>query len=301
MNKVLLGCFLLCLPFFSFGQEKPEKSEFEEIKVLEDTLAVLSFAMINDSTPVKRFASCQKFIKVLVRALKNPNSFDYPFERIRTVSILYPPDSTFRIFSWQLYVDKDDYHYYGTIQMNSPELKMYPLIDRSGEVTNPEIGVFDNDNWYGALYYNIMPYPKAKNKYLLFGYDAFQFFNKRKLVEVLTFEDGKAKFGEEVFEVEMQEGETRMVDRFVLEYGADAKVKLNYDEQLEMIIFDHLIPMGSPYPGQNVMFVPDGDIDGLYFEKGKWKFKARIFDQTMEEPPRPEPILDKKDKDLFGN
>ncbi|MCB0661817.1 MAG: hypothetical protein KDC24_03675 [Saprospiraceae bacterium] len=301
MRKVFWCCLIVAIPFFGKAQTpQPEIENLETIQTLEDTLAILSFAMVNDSTPVKRFASCQKFIKTLVQALKNENSFYYPFERIRTVSIIYPPDSTFRIFSWQLYVDINEYHYYGTIQMNEPELKMYPLIDRSGQVSNPESAILKKDNWYGALYYNVLPFPDSSGQYLLFGYDAFEFFNKRKFVDVLSFKTGEPVFGAPVFEKEVKKDETKIVDRFVLEYGSDAKVKLNYDKSLNMIVFDHLVLMASPYPDQDFMNVPDGDIDGMYYEDKIWKFKPRIYDQILEEPPRPAPVLDDNKKDIFG-
>lgn len=301
MRKVLWSCLLLAIPFLAAAQEPhPEIENLETIQTLEDTLAVLSYAMVNDSTPVKRFASCQKFIKSLVQALNNKNSFHYPFDRIKTVSILYPPDSSFRIFTWQLYVDVDEYHYYGTIQMNEPELKMFPLIDRSESVLDPEEDILKKDSWYGALYYNIVPFPDSSGQYLVFGYDAFEFFNKRKFVEVLSFENGEPVFGAPVFEKEIKKDMTKIVSRFILEYGADAKVKLNYDKSLDMIIFDHLIMMGSPYPEKEFMFVPDGDIDALYYEDKIWKFKPRIYDQVLDEPPRPAPVLDDNKKDIFG-
>ncbi|MEY3369157.1 MAG: hypothetical protein RI973_2312, partial [Bacteroidota bacterium] len=86
----------------------------------EDSLGYFGFLVINDSASENRFASCKLLIKTLVKALQVENSFHYPFEQLQTVSILYPPDSTFRIFTWQLYVDENDYRYYGAIQMNSP-------------------------------------------------------------------------------------------------------------------------------------------------------------------------------------
>lgn len=77
----------------------------------EDTLALLAYVIVNDSLPEHRYSACHKLIPMLVSALKTPNSFRFPFERLKSVSIMYPPDSSFRVFTWQLYVDKDEYRY----------------------------------------------------------------------------------------------------------------------------------------------------------------------------------------------
>ena len=300
---ILLFC---TVSLSGFAQEETPEIEKQpvktEIQLLEDTLNILGFALVNDSTPEKRFAACRKFIPTLVRALKTENSFEYPFERLNTISIQYAPDSSFRIFSWQLYVDINDYKYYGTIQMNRPELKMYPLIDRSEEMEAPFFDEVSNQNWYGSLIYNIKSFesPKGEKQYLLFGFDGYRFFNKRKLIDLMTFSgNGVPVFGAiPVFERE----DSSQVHRFILEYGSDARVKLNWNEELDMIVFDHLIETASPYPGQNFMYVPDGDLDGLKFEKGRWNYVRRIFDQVQEEAPRPEPIFNERGagKDLFG-
>lgn len=301
--KFLFAVLLVVTAFFPAPAQETQPEiplsaeNFQKIKTIEDTLVILAYAMVNDSTPDNRFASCRQFIRNFVRALKVENSFYYPFERLRTISQLHPADSTFRIFTWQVYVDTDNYHYYGTIQMNSPTLQMTPLIDRSEDVQNLLSAELTPENWYGALYYKIEEFdtPSGK-KYLLFGFDGYRFFSKRKLIDVLTFQNGNARFGAPVFETESK----NLQHRWLLEYGSDASVRLNYDDNLQMVVFDHLVETGSPYPGQGAMNIPDGDIDGLFLEKGVWKFKARVFDQTMDEAPRPMPVLDDKSKDIFG-
>ncbi|MEL6864470.1 MAG: hypothetical protein AAFP19_08630 [Bacteroidota bacterium] len=270
----------------------------------EDTLALLAFAIVNDSIADNRFAACHKFIPTLVEALKKPNSFYYPFERLRSISILYPPDSTFRIFTWQLYVDVNEYRYYGAIQMNSPELQLFPLVDRSFDMGMPDYEVLSDKKWYGALYYNLKAFdsPEGK-KYLLFGFDGHQFFNKRKLIEVLHFnEEGLPLFGAPVFASANAEESDIRKNRIVLEYTAEAAIRLNYDEQLEMVIFDHLIPMKSLIKEQGNTFVPDGSYEGYQLAEGEWKHVDKVFFEVSPEAPRPAPVLDsRKGKDLFGN
>ncbi len=266
------------------------------LKEMEDTLALLAYAVINDSLPEHRFGACREMIPRLVRALKVENSFQYPFERLKSVSIQYPQDSSFRIFTWQLYVDKDDYRYYGAIQMNSPELQIFPLIDRSFKIEDAEHAVLSPEEWYGSVYYNTLGVDSPQGKYyLLFGFDGYSFFRKRKLIDVLYFQDGKPVFGAPVF---VHEGNVRKL-RIVREYSAEVSTRCNYDDLLDLVIFDHLIEMSGPY-GEGPVNYPDGSYEAYRLEGGMWRHVDKVFDQVSDEAPRPAPILDKRTKDLFG-
>lgn len=71
------------------GVLTPENSA--KIHEIEDTLAILGFVVVNDSIEQERYAACRQLITTLVRALKIENSFRYPFERLRSMSVLAPP------------------------------------------------------------------------------------------------------------------------------------------------------------------------------------------------------------------
>lgn len=264
----------------------------------EDTLGQLAHAVVNDSVKENRLSACQEIIPRLVKALQVRNSFEYPFEQLKAISIQYPRDSSFRVFSWQLYVKEDEYRYYGAIQLNQPELKLFPLVDRSFEVQRPEQRVLSAEQWYGAVYYNIIQAEDKQGKYyLLFGFDGNELFRKRKLIDVLRFEEsGEPKFGAPVF----VHGQNKAKHRVVREYSAEVSTRLNYDESLEMIVFDHLIPRKGPY-GEGVNFYPDGSYEGYRLaEDGRWEYVEKVFNQVSDEAPRPAPIIDSKNKDLFG-
>jgi len=302
MRKIILILALSTAGFLAFGQSVPDSLALKpKIKTYEDTLGLMSFLVVNDSLPENRFASCKKLITTLVQALKIEDSFHYPFSRLHSVSILYPPDSTFRVFTWQLYVDKDDYRYFGTIQMNSPGLKLIPLIDRSFEVNDVTQEILTPDKWYGALYYNIRQFDTDEGlKYLLFGYDGYSFFNKRKLVDVLTIGNGTATFGAPVFvKQDSTLTQPQLSNRLLMEYSAEASCGMNFDETYDMVLFDHLIPMGGNY-GQGMTMVPDGSYEGYRLENARWHWLEKVFHQTQEDAPRPEPILDERGKDIFG-
>lgn len=304
MKMIFVSALFFCLLTTTLQAQKKtplSEADFQKLKLSEDTLGILGYAVVNDSLADNRFLACRGMIPALVRALKVPNSFHYKFDRLKNVSIQYPQDSSFRIFTWQLYVDKDDYRYYGAIQMNTPELKLYPLIDRSANVTDMEQEILSADKWYGAVYYNLKECKNSQGKYyLLFGFDGYQFFNKRKLIDVLTFgKDGKPVFGAPIFVNAEKDKPTRTKKRVFLEYSAASSVKLNYDEALEMIVFDHLIPMQGQY-NEGTVHVPDGSYEAYKFEKGVWKYLPTVLHAIMDEAPRPNPILDTRAKNIVG-
>lgn len=279
----------------------------ERLHAAEDTLALLAYAVVNDSVEQVRFAACRSLITTLVRALKTENSFRYRFDRLQSISILAPPDSSFRIFTWQLFVNDSTYRYYGAIQMNRPNLVLHALKDRSREIGEEAVyQQFAPENWYGALYYGLRSFDikGTGSQYLLMGFNGLEFFNKRKVVEVLSFDavTGKPVFGSPVF---MREKPLAMPEqRLVFEYSAEATVRVNWDEQYQMVLFDHLIQIPSAY-GRGFTAVPDGSYDGLKLEKnGRWKFVNKVFNDVMTEEFRPEPVLDKKQdksRDVNGN
>ena len=160
-----------------FAQEK------EDFPTLEANLVQLSTQFLKDSLQENRITAATKFDEALQLSLQQKGSFNYPFTDLETVSILYPKDSTFRVFTWQVYVDKNNYRYGGLIQMNRPDNQVFPLHDQSADIAtyDLEFDILGPSDWYGAIYFNIQEYPtKEGNKYLLFGFDGYEFFNKRK-------------------------------------------------------------------------------------------------------------------------
>lgn len=263
--------------------------ELEQLEASEDTLGVLGYSIVNDTLAEDRFIACRAFIPRLVTALKTPHSFHYPFEQLQSVSIQYPADSSFRIFTWQLMVDPGEFRYYGAIQMNTPELKLFPLRDRSFELQKElEQAAITPDQWYGNLVYRVHQFDTENGmRYLLFGFDGYDGINRRKLVDVLSFDaSGQPQLGAPVF---VSNDPTQPAkNRIVLEYASDVSVTCNYDVVQEMIVFDHLIMIAHPSTGEPVR-VPDGSYEGYRFENGRWVYVEKVFDHIYDSPPIPDP------------
>lgn len=293
LTTLTLG-LLFCLSLN--GQISSE--DLPKIEAYEDSLIVDAFLVVNDTLPSSRFTATKRLIFHLKSALKFNHSFEYKFERLKTVSIQYAPDNSFRIFTWQLMVDKQDYRYFGAIQLNTPEIQLIPLSDRSMMVEDVSMAQLDARNWYGALYYNIKQTSFAgKPAYLLFGYDAYQYRDQRKILDILQFDENKqAVFGAPIIPV----AEGHKKSRLILEYYGDSSVRLNYDEALEMIVYDHLITIPGK-DGQGPIQVSDGSYKGIKIVDNQLVYEDKLFDnQAVSEPPREAPVLNTNKKDLFG-
>jgi hypothetical protein len=294
------------------------------IQNYEDSVDVLSGLMLHDTVPESRFISCKYMIKHLVQALKVENSFQYKFPQFERISVQYPEDSSFRIFTWQLYVSAEEYRYFGAIQMNSKELKLIPLSDRSAGIPSPQKTLTTNDKWFGAIYYNIRQVDSKEfgRYYMLFGYDANSFYIRRKLIDVLQIKEGQAYFGLPVFkippdileekkkiaeynatvpvgnrvkvsdaEILAKKGDGEVISRFMVTYSAEASAILNYDEDYDLILLDNMIEAGGNYPGQGRVYVPDGSYRGFKLQDdGTWLQIEKVFNDSQETAPRPVPL-----------
>ena len=169
--------FLFALLFLipiSAAAQNLTKSGFTELKKMEDSMKPYSRRMIMEKTASERFIADSIFIRMLVRSLKTPGSFYYPFDSLITVSHIYAPDSAFRIFTWQFTRDDDYCRHRGAIQIKTADgtLKLFPLLDMSDFTNAPDDSVRTSRNWIGAIYYGmVMKTFNGKKYYTLLGFD----------------------------------------------------------------------------------------------------------------------------------
>ena len=99
--------FLILLIFSTSGRGLFSQEASFSFPKAEEELVILANKVVNDSLLEDRLTAYEAFEKALLAILENPASFDYTFEAVQSVSIQQAPDSTFRIFTWQLFVDND--------------------------------------------------------------------------------------------------------------------------------------------------------------------------------------------------
>ena len=294
----VLFTILLTFSADSFSQ-KISSADLKKLRIKEDTLKDYSYYLNTDTLQEERMVSDSVFTKTLVRALQIKNSFYYPFDSLLGISKLYAPDTSFRIFSWV--ISYDDYYYRqrGAIQLRTSDgsLKLFPLRDFSEFTDKPNDSIRTSRNWIGAMYYNIIKTQfKEKNYYTLFGFDNNSAQSSMKWIDVLTFnEKSEPVFGGPFFNYEKDSIPGKTKYRFSIEFKKDARVLVNYIEDLQMILVDHLISE-SDQPELPWTYVPDGDQEGFKWENGKWVHVNKVFTFKLEDGQAPigDPLLDSK-------
>ena len=255
--------------------------------------------MITDSLPEDRMYSDSIFTRTFVRALQVKNSFYYPFDSVFGISRIYAPDSTFRIFTWNLQFDDYYSRQKGAIQMRTKDgsLKLFPLRDVSEFTTNADDSVRTRANWIGSIYYNIIKTQHAeKNYYTLFGFDHNTVTSSKKWVEVMHFnQKNEPVFGGPFFTYENDSIVKKPKYRLSLEFKKNARILANYVPDLEMILVDHLISE-TDQPELASTMVPDGDNEGYKWENGKWVHIDKVFTLKLKdgEAPVDDPLMDSK-------
>lgn len=284
MKSYLYFIFLLISTFSSFGQRvkvsQSDSTYIDSIRNYEYQLEGLSYNIINGSDKVERITSCYYFIETLKTALQIPNSFDYDFDLLKTVSSITSEDDKFRVFTWNLLLDSGKYMYFGAIQMNNPDsLELYGLYDSSDYNRNVIYGQFDNRHWMGGLIYQIHHYRwKKKDYYITFGWDGQDAKTNRKVIDVLWFDNGgKPNFGEEIFDFDGD-----LQSRIIFDFNDRAAMLCRYDDHEEAIVFANLVPINPMMKGVYQNYVPDGTYDYLRFEKGVWRRYKMVFDDRRK-------------------
>ncbi len=263
----------------SVSAQRISPADYKFLQKKEDSLKIISMKIIRSLHPADRLAADSIFTRILVRALLTKNSFYYPFDSVITVSNLYPPDSSFRIYTWQLQINDNVIRQHGAIQMRTQDgsFKKFVLIDKSDIIPNTRDTIVDNVGWIGAVYYKIIQKGhNGRTFYTLFGFDENNMRTDKKMMDILEFVDGKPVFGNKLFVTPKNNANPTQMARFIMEYKNQAAPRLNYDPALDAVIFDELISDNGNINDKSSL-VPDGEFEGFKWINGKWVHTKNIF------------------------
>ncbi|WP_426667055.1 hypothetical protein ACPPVU_13595 [Mucilaginibacter sp. McL0603] len=275
MKKILILCLIAAaMPLWVLAQHSDDSGNTKLLITYQDSLTALGKKFINKDTEMERMNANTEFIKTLVKALKIPHSFDFPFDSVKSISIVNSPDKHFRMITWHIAFDDGSYRFYGTIQMNAGDkLQMFPLTDYSPLIKKAEDTITNNTQWFGAQYYSIIPANAGQNPYyILLGWKGNTIKSTKKVIEVLSFgSNGKPVLGLPVFD---GNGKTR--NRVVFEYTRQASMLLKYDADKQLIVFDNLVPPDAKLKSQPESYGPDLSYNGYLLKNGRWVYKENL-------------------------
>lgn len=271
----LLGVFVLHVFGFNsskvLAQNSSTKRISSKLERWQDSLQNLGHIMYQDLEEQNRLDANFKFIRTLVTALKEPHSIDFSFDSLKMISVLTSPDQKLRIYSWNVPLHDGSYLYYGTVQMRTAngDLKLIPLLDKTFEIEKPELTLLQSNNWYGAQYYEIIPY---QNYYLLLGWKGHTPAYSQRVIEVLHIQDGVAVLGAKIFD----HPDFEQHQRIIFSYAKQASMFLTFQKEEGRIVFDHLAPIEPKYVGNYQFYGPDFTFDAWELRTPKMKFFKNV-------------------------
>lgn len=210
-----------------------------------------------------------QFKKQMEFSLNEPTAFTYPFSKLRTVGKIDSPDHLVRIICWNVEQDDESQKYYAYVlklDERKGTHKIIELVDNSMMLPPRTDEVLDEKNWYGALYYAIIPVEKgSKTYYTLLGWDGNNAISNIKLIDVMYFSGNGLKLGSPMFKSGDQ-----LTKRVYMEHAEKCVMTLNWDESQQRIMFDHLSPETPTMEGFYEGYVPDMSLDAYEFTNNKW-------------------------------
>jgi hypothetical protein len=251
----------------------------DSIRNAEALLVQYADSMVRGSSDAVRRAYCALFNPMINDLLRHEITFAYPFDSLKVLSKLKSPDGKVRVYTWFLQNrSTGGYEYYGMLQRINPksgEFKVFGLMEQKHATDFAEINVFESNEWYGAVYYDIIERRvKKKTYYFLLGWHGVDRASTRKLIDVVQFDQwDNMDFGAPLFSG--QPG-PKIKYRVIFEFNANAVMLLRFEKSRKMLVFDHLSPSSPSLKGQFSSYGPDFTYDGYFFKKGRWIYKSNL-------------------------
>jgi hypothetical protein len=292
---MLTRCLAFFLLFFTIFSFPLQSQEHLNLSILEDSLSSIQRNIQKSDNDSIRQSLNSLFRKTLKAAIEIPGSFAYPFDSLKKLAKITSGDKKFRIYNWNLPVTDGSNRYFCFLQIpedtRKNNFRIIELRDRSDSIPDPEHSTLSSSNWYGALYYKIIPKDSQTGMiYTLLGWEGKNQSEMQKIIEILTFDDKNfPHFGKTIFN-KYKDGENK---RVIFRYSPLATMVLRYEEQAiskgkkwnasrktfqeshskaSMIVCDRLITVEVTESKVPVP-VPAGDVyDGFLFQNDRWNF-----------------------------
>jgi len=273
MTNYLFLFFMLILSELSVNAQTLQEKESELLNLLSDLRSA--------STDNAKNEANKKFKSALELTIKMSDAFEYPFDRLTSLGSIKSPDNKVRLFNWnieQADMTQKYYCYILHLDEKKKEYQTIELIDNSFMLPSQPTEILEAKNWYGALYYKIIPVDKgSKTVYTLLGWDGNSEMSTIKLMDVLSITGSSIRLGSPIFKVA---GETKK--RVFFEHSKKCTMYLNYDDKQNRIVMDHLSPESPSLKGIYSFYVPDLSYDAFELKGNKWVLKEDVIGTNSE-------------------
>ena len=266
LNYIKIIIFTVCLCDCAMGQLNLEN---EEIKLNEQLIQFRSEFTAEGMDKYNEF-----FTSKMKSFLSIEGAFDYKFKHLETVAILDSPDGKIRVVNWNIEYPDVSYSFSGFVLVkNNNKVSIYEMKDVLDPYQSKPTNIVNGKNWYGALYYKIIPFQNKRNtQYLLIGWDGGTTGSNYKILDVLSINKKSIQFGSPVFN---SNGD--ISNRIVFEYSDKATMTIRFEKKYGRIIMDHLSPEAPSMKELYSYYVPDFSYDAYFFDGKYWVLKEDVI------------------------
>jgi hypothetical protein len=275
MKKIILGIILAA--FISNGLTKSQTSP-DEMSV---TLEKLYGRLISRSEDIDRLRINDSIKSIIESYVASDKVFTHRFSNLRYLGQISSSDSLIRIITWNLILKNEPSRYFCYFirrSINGNANSVYRLIRSYDEKPIMTDTIYNQSNWYGALYYDIKPsFTDNKRCWVLLGINYSNPLITRKIIEVLSFTpENNLIFGKKWFH-----SDGNLKYRHVFEYSANGIMSLRFKSE-SSIVFDHLVPLPPSENDDHLYYGPDYSFDAYIYQKGLWNLTINVDARNKE-------------------
>lgn len=261
MMKYSLFLLFIALSVFT-------KMEARSLDSLESHMARIMHLINEAPSDVERSIASTEMSDLLIEAFKNTDAFEYSFDQVFRVVSITSPDGAFRLFNWsQENVAGTSYQYFGFLLFPNKG-KYVELKDVEALGHDDVLKKYTDENWYGALYYEIFPVKANKETYYtIMGWDGNNQLSSKKVLDVMSIDKKRnVTFGLPIYQFE-----DTWVSRRIFEYAKEVSMTLRYLSAKDAIVFDALEPSRGGLEGQYAFYGPSLSHNAYQLSKeGNW-------------------------------
>ena len=260
---------------------------------LQDTLSFYADVLIHAEESSHRLYAHQMFDADIRKRMESDAQFKSTFD-LGGIPILYNPDSSFRMVSWQVQLNEKSitkayFQYRG-------QDSVIAFKDKISQSAVNEYGTLPVSRWIGAVYTSLYKIPALDSVYLLKGFNHLGPYSTLQVMEILDLRGEEIQLGAPLFE----NAEKELVHRRLYEVANGSNFNLVISDSLNRIVSDHLVAV--PYNrNESIMVnVPDGSYEVLEWNGEHWEYKERLFENRFQDLPLDSVPKKRETRDLFG-
>jgi hypothetical protein len=240
--------------------------------------------MLNTNNDIVRTATNDSIRLFINSYVRSDSVLTHKFNSLRFLGQIESPDSRIKIITWNLILHDGTNKYYCYLIRKGNKNKPNTIFELTGEYKKDQIRqdiLFDQDSWYGALYYQIIPFRiHGSYYYALLGLSFNSDQVSRKIIEILSFStEGKIVFGKDCL---IKEKTNKMRD--VFDYSSEGVMTLRKYSP-KMIVFDHLDTFSGGHESSSEYIGAGLAFDAYVFKRGAWHFTENVDVRNKKNRP----------------